>query len=102
MESINGGLRRIMAGKLRRCPPEEAAVLAWPVVCGKEVAARTRALAFAEGSLTVEVPDATWRAQLAAFIPRYVSGFAELIGPVVRELKFKVEISNYQLAALGN
>jgi hypothetical protein len=94
MESINSGLRRIMAGQLRRCPPEEAAVLAWPVVCGKEVAARTRALAFAEGSLTVEVPDATWRAQLAAFIPRYVSGFAELIGPVVRELKFKVAISN--------
>ncbi len=83
-----------MAGQLRQCPPQEAAVLAWPVVCGKEVAARTRALAFAEGSLTVEVPDATWRAQLAAFIPRYVSGFAELIGPVVRELKFKIAISN--------
>ncbi len=78
-----------MAGQLRQCPPEEAAVLAWPVVCGKEVAARTRAVTFAQGSLTVEVPDATWRSQLAAFIPRYVSGFAELIGPVVRELQFK-------------
>jgi len=41
----------------------------------------------------VEVPDATWRAQLAAFIPRYVSGFAELIGRVVREVRFKIAIS---------
>lgn len=92
MEHASPGLRRIMAGQLRRCPPEEAAVLAWPVVCGKEVAARTRAVGFADGSLTVEVPDATWRSQLAAFIPRYVSGFAELIGPVVREIRFKAAI----------
>jgi hypothetical protein len=92
MEPASTGLRKIVGGVLRECPPEEAAILAWPAVCGKEVAARTRALAFSEGSLTVEVPDAIWRAQLAAFIPQYVSGFAELIGTVVREVKFKVAV----------
>jgi Dna[CI] antecedent, DciA len=71
--------------------PEEAAALAWPVVCGAEVAARTRAVGFAAGSLTVEVPDANWRNQLSAFIPRYLSGFAELLGPLVEELRFTVE-----------
>ena len=92
MEPASTGLRKIVGSMLRQCPPEEAAILAWPVVCGKEVAARTHAVAFSEGSLLIEVPDATWRAQLAAFIPRYVSGFAELIGPVVQEVKFRVAI----------
>lgn len=89
MKPVRTGLRNIMSELLRARPAEEAAVLAWPVVCGKEVAARTRAVAFDQGSLTVEVPDSAWRAQLAAFIPRYISGFAELLGPVVREVRFK-------------
>ncbi len=89
MEPIRTGLRNIMRDLLTAQPQEEAVVLAWPLVCGKEVAARTRALGFQEGSLTVEVPDAAWRGQLAAFAPRYISGFAELIGPVVREVRFK-------------
>jgi Dna[CI] antecedent, DciA len=89
MEPIRAGLRRVMHDLLAAQPHEEAAVLAWPLVCGKEVAARTRVVGLAEGSLTVEVPDAAWRAQLAAFSSRYVSSYAELMGPVVREVRFK-------------
>lgn len=92
MEPAGPGLRKIVARQLRYCPPEEAAMLAWPLVCGREVAARTRAVGFADGSLIVEVPDSNWSAQLATFMPRYVRGFAELIGPVVREVRFKVAI----------
>lgn len=92
MEPIRTGLRQIMRDLLKVQPHEEAAMMAWPLVCGKEVAARTRAVAFAEGSLTVEVPDATWRAQLMNFAPRYLSGLTELLGPVVRELRFKTAI----------
>jgi predicted nucleic acid-binding Zn ribbon protein len=88
MESVRTGLRNIAGELLRSRPSEEAVVLAWPLVCGKEVASRTRAAAFAEGSLTVEVPDAAWRSQLKGFVPRYLSSFAELLGPVVRELRF--------------
>jgi predicted nucleic acid-binding Zn ribbon protein len=93
MEPVRTGLRNIMRELLRARPAEEAVVLAWPVVCGKDVAARTQAANFSEGVLTVDVPDANWRAQLAAFAPRYVSGFHELLGPVVKEVKFTVEQS---------
>jgi hypothetical protein len=92
MESARTGLRNIAAELLRSRPAEEAVVLAWPLVCGKEVSARTRAVAFAEGALTVEVPDATWRGQLTRFASRYVSNFTELLGPVVREVRFVKKI----------
>lgn len=88
MEPIRTGLRRVMHDVLAAQPPEEAVALAWPLVCGKEVASRTRVVEMVEGRVTIEVPDAAWRSQLAAFTPRYVSGFAEVLGPLVREVKF--------------
>ena len=90
MEPVRTGLRNIMSDLLRTRPPEEAVTLAWPLICGKEVAARTRAAEFANGCLTVEVSDATWAAQLKSFGPRYISGFEGLLGPVVKEMKFKI------------
>ena len=91
MEQIRGGLRRIMSDVLKNQPDEEAAMLAWPVVCGREVASRTRAVSFSDGRLTIEVPDTNWRAQLAEFTPRYLSSFHELMGAVVKEVKFRVK-----------
>jgi hypothetical protein len=90
MEPVRTGLRNIMADLLRSRPAEEAVVLAWPIVCGREVAERARAASFGEGVLTVEVSDPAWREQLGSFAPRYVSGFNELLGPVVKEVRFKV------------
>ena len=90
MEHVRTGLRNIMADLLRSRPAEEAVALAWPIVCGKEVAERARAVSFREGVLIVEVSDAAWREQLGSFGPRYVNGFKELLGPVVKEVRFKV------------
>lgn len=90
MEPIRSGLRRIMSDFLKTQPPEEAPMLAWPVVCGPEVASRTKAVSFSEGCLTIEVPDANWRRQLSAFIPRYVSSFNELLPLQVKEVRFEI------------
>ncbi len=101
MEPVRTGLRNIMSELLRSRPAEEAVIMAWPLVCGKEVAARTQAVTFSEGILTVSVPDTTWRVQLSAFASQYVSGFNELLGPVVREMKFVVKqpaLNNQQSA----
>jgi len=93
MEPVRTGLRNIMADLLQSRPAEEAVVLAWPIVCGKDVAERARAASFIAGVLTVEVSDPAWREQLASFGPRYVSGFNELLGPLVREVRFKMAVS---------
>jgi hypothetical protein len=90
MEPVRTGLRNIMSDLLRSRPAEEAVLLAWPIVCGKEVAARTSALNFKDGVLTVEASDRTWQSQLAGFSSRYISGFNDLLGPVVKDVKFQV------------
>jgi hypothetical protein len=82
-----------MSDLLRSRPPEEAVLLAWPLVCGQEVAARSQAVVFNDGILAVEVPDATWRSQLQSFAPRYLSEYQSLLGPLVRSVEFKLKQS---------
>lgn len=88
MEQVRTGLRQIMSDLLRACPPEEAVSLAWPMICGKEVAARTRVAGFADGRLTVEVPDKDWQNQLQAFTSRYMAGYADFFGELVKSVRF--------------
>lgn len=90
MEPVRTGLRGIMRDLLRARPAEEAVLLAWPVVCGRDVAGRTQAVDFSGGCLTVEVSDGRWASELRGFSSRYVSGFEALLGPVVKEVKFKI------------
>jgi predicted nucleic acid-binding Zn ribbon protein len=97
MEPVRTGLRQLMSDLLRTRPVEEAVILAWQLVCGKEVAARTTAANFSDGTLTVEVADVSWRNQLQSFAPRYLSGYEGLLGQVVKNVQFKVKHS-----AIGN
>jgi hypothetical protein len=89
MEPVRTGLRQIMSDLLRARPAEEAVVLAWPLVCGKEVATRTQAVSFANGTLTVEVADVNWRNQLQSFVPKYLSGYEGLLGQVVKSIRLE-------------
>lgn len=105
MEAVRTGLRNILNDLLRGCPPEQAVILTWPLVCGKEVAARSQAVNFSDGTLTVEVADLVWRNQLQSFTDRYVNGYHELLGPLVQRVKFKVQqsaIGNQHSAKQGN
>jgi hypothetical protein len=105
MEPVRTGLRQIMQDLLRARPAEEAVMLAWPLVCGKEVAARTHALSFANGNLIVEVQDTTWRNQLQSFTGRYINGYEGLLGKVVQSVQFRVQPSvgsNQQSAEPGS
>lgn len=80
MERVGTGLAKMARDLLRGAPADEVPLLAWPLVCGAAVAARTRALGCERGVLRVEVPDAAWRAQLADLAPQYVASFTQLVG----------------------
>jgi hypothetical protein len=73
MERAREGLHKIVVDAIRRAPPAEAPVLGWPLACGSTVAARTRAVSYADGVLNVEVPDAMWRNELVSLVPKYLA-----------------------------
>ena len=72
MERARDGLQRIVVDAIRRAPAAEAPILGWPLACGATVAARTRAVSYADGVLNVEVPDAVWRSELVNLAPKYL------------------------------
>lgn len=90
MEHARAGLQKIVADVLRRAPPEEAPLLAWPLACGPAVAAKTRPLGFREGVLRVQVPDPAWREQLLELAPRYLAALNQAIGVTVARIEFVV------------
>ena len=90
MEQVGAGLEKIVAGSLRRSPAGQGPLLAWALACGQAVAARTRALDFAQGILRVEVPDTGWRVELQALAPQYLAVLNRYVSESVRRLEFVV------------
>ena len=79
-----------MADAVRRLPPEESPLLAWPLACGSDVAEKTRAVSFAEGVLTVEVPDAGWKSQLFSLTLQYKSLLKGYTGQEIERINFVI------------
>ena len=90
MEHVAPGLEKIVAAGLRRAPAGAGPGLAWPLACGQGVAARTKALDFAEGVLRVEVPDAGWRAEVLALAPQYLAVINRYVAESVKRIEFVV------------
>lgn len=90
MEQARTGIQKIVAASLRRSAPGTGPVLAWPVACGRAVAARTTAREFTDGVLQVEVPDAGWKKELQALAPQYISVINRYTREKVRRVEFLV------------
>ena len=90
MEQVGAGLEKIVAGSLRRSPAGQGALLAWVLACGPAVAARTRAVDFAQGILRVEVPDAGWRAELQTLAPQYLAVINRYVAESVKRIEFVI------------
>jgi hypothetical protein len=77
-------------GSLRRVPPGEAPLLAWPLVCGSVVAERTQAVEFSDSVLRVEVPDAGWKREMQSLAPRYLATLNRYAGQEVERIEFVI------------
>lgn len=73
MEPARDTLIKVVAQALNRLPAAEVPLAAWQFSAGQAVAAKTTALGFENGVLTVEVPDATWRNQLRDMAPQFLA-----------------------------
>jgi len=87
MKHARATLRKIFRETVSR-EPEKAAMLAWPLACGAKTAERTDAVGFADGVLTVSVPDETWRSQLQSLGPQYLAALNELTPQPVSRIEF--------------
>jgi predicted nucleic acid-binding Zn ribbon protein len=90
MEIARHTLQKIMADTLKRLPPEQVPLAAWEIASGKAVAEKTRALSFADGVLSVEVPDATWRSQLGSMTNQFLSQLNQYSSQRIERLEFVI------------
>ena len=90
MEQAGTGLEKVLLNSLRRMPPPEVPLLAWPLVCGSVVAERTRALEFASAVLRVEVPDAGWKREMQSLAPRYLATLNRYSGQKIERIEFVI------------
>jgi hypothetical protein len=90
VEQAGRGLEKLLLGSLRRMPPGEAPLLAWPLVCGSVVAERTRALEFAKAVLRVEVPNTGWKREMQSLAPRYLAALNRYAGQKVERIEFVI------------
>ena len=91
MQPAGAGLEKIVVASLRHLPPAEAALSAWPMVCGSAVAERTRAESFTDGTLRVSVADAGWKRELQALAPRYVAAMNRYVAQSVDRIEFVIQ-----------
>ena len=88
MERVSNTLQRIMVQALQRLPPEQLPEAAWNFAAGNAVAGKTRVLNCEKQTLAVEVPDATWRAQLVAMAPQFLARLNQFLR--IERIEFKL------------
>ena len=88
MEPARRGLQKIALELIRGSPELERPMIAWPLACGIAVAEKTRAVSFADGVLTIEVPDAMWRTELREMSSKYLAALRQLVGGAVGRIEF--------------
>jgi len=89
MQHARTTLKKIFSDAVRR-EGNDGPVLAWPLACGGKIAERTTALSFADGVLTVAVPDEAWRHQLQSFIPQYLAALNQMVAEPVGKIEFRI------------
>lgn len=89
MQHAASTLRRIFRENVCR-EGSDAPLVAWPLACGSKIAGRARAVTFANGTLTVSVPDETWRRQLQAFALQYLAALNQISSARVERLEFVI------------
>ena len=64
MDSMRDVLKKSLGRSLATMPELDRLTAAWPVACGKAMAARGEIVGFADGAVTVRVEDPAWLDQM--------------------------------------
>jgi len=88
MLPVRTTLTKIFREVVRR-EGSDGVLVAWPLACGARIADRTSAVSFADGVLTVAVPDEAWRQELQSFIPQYLAALNLMVSEPVNRIDFR-------------
>lgn len=93
MQHAGSTLRKIFNNALSN-EGDDAPLLAWPLACGTKIGEKATALAYADGVLTISVPDETWRRQLQSFSGHYLRALNRITPAKVERIEFVVANPN--------
>ena len=87
MQHARATLKKIFTDTIGR-EGDNSALLAWPLACGAKTAERASAINFADGVLTVCVPDEGWRRQLQSMASQYLAALNQISPQPVSKINF--------------
>ncbi len=90
MESMRDVLKRSLGRSLEALPATDRLAAAWPVACGKTMAACGEIVGFDGGTLRVEVRDAIWLEQMLSMRGMLAAELTRIAGVEVAGIHFEV------------
>lgn len=91
MEGIRDLLRRSLGQSLNSLSDEDRLAAAWPVACGKTMAARGTVVGYDDGVLRVRVENRAWLQQLTSMQGLLAGEIARIAGVTVSEIHFEMK-----------
>jgi len=91
MEGIRDLLKRSLGQSLNSLSDEDKLAAAWPVACGKTMAARGTVVGYDNGALRVRVENRAWLQQLTSMRGQLAGEMARIAGVTVSEIHFEMK-----------
>jgi hypothetical protein len=91
MEKIRSVLQNSLGRSLRALPDEDRLSVAWMIVCGKILGARSSIVGYNEGIVKIEVLEGAWLEQVKSMTDHFKRELTRISGVSVRELHFIVK-----------
>jgi predicted nucleic acid-binding Zn ribbon protein len=92
MEGMRALLRRELGRSLEAISPDDLFAAAWPIACGKALAARGRVAGYHGDVLQVLVTDSGWAQQMRSMSERLRRELATITGKPISKIDFVVGI----------
>ena len=91
MERIRDLLKRSLGQSLNSLSDQDRLAAAWPVACGKTMAARGTVVGYDDGVLRVRVENRAWLQQLMSMRGLLAGEIARIAGVTVSEIHFEMK-----------
>ena len=89
MESMRDMLKKNLARSLATLTVADRLAAAWPIACGKAMAARGEIVGFENGVVEVQVQDAAWLDQMRSMGPILQSDLGKIAGVKIAGIHFQ-------------